>query len=539
MSDQSTPQSEGKKFSELRLSRLEMLWNESWSYLSKGLMISALIHLLLALPVLFSPSVDTDLDVAWEGRFADLAGIGHGMDDFDEMEDVDWDDLEDMDVDPAEEFEEFLEDYELPDDQEEFEEEEELVEEEEESADEEVEDEEAEPASDPDAEEQPEPGPEPDPEPDSEPATEQATQIAEDAEEIEKLPGIDRSSPSNLPDLRNYGPGNARVTALVRTDRFRDTELEPYVEDILRAVPDYYIALEGIDLDPVEEFDSIFMASANPDYLHETFLAVRHRFETEDLQNLLDSRFEEQMEWEIDDERPLRRLVPETVGYHDPRRLLLAHPGLALIGQPAWFEDVLGPVDEDSDLGRELADAEEGPSTFALLDGLARIEEVAEDEETLVLVSAYGFRLRDIPMVDSIPPFDAARLAITDADNPKLTIDLRMRTEQEARDLERNCPRLRSQLNMVLRFVGLASVVRPLECSRDGSYVIVEGQYTAEEVRNLLERAEPMIEAIHPRSLRELPEGPRSAEEDDSGWQDDEDEEDQQEEDHIEGEIEE
>ena len=298
------------------------------------------------------------------------------------------------------------------------------------------------------------------------------------------------------------------MTALVRTDRFRGTELEPYVEDVLRAVPDYYIALEGIDLDPIDEFDAIFMASANPDYLHETFLAVRHRFEVDEMKALLDQRFADQMVWELEGERPVRQLVPPSARYRDPRRLMLAEAGLALVGQPQWFEELLGPVAEDSPLGLELAQTEGGPPAFALMDGLARIEEVAEAEDALVMVSAYGFRLKRIPMVDAIPPFDAARLQIADASAPKLTIDLRLRTEREARDLERNCPRLKSQLNMVLRFMGLAALVRPLECRRDGQYVIVEGEYTIEEIQHLMERAQPLIQAIHPPSLRGLPEAP-------------------------------
>ena len=477
------------------------LWGSDWSGVMRAVVVSIGLHLLIALAILYAPA-SFQIDTGWEGRMAELQAIGHGADDFDAHKDIDWDDMEialdegEPDTDEDEEDDQEPEPEEQPDDEDQPDEEQP---EDEEQVDEEDTTEEV--AEEPDDQ----------PGPSTEETAQESSSPSEDADDVApseqhaELPGIDRSSPSNLPDLRHYGPGNARVTSLIRTDLLRGTELSPHARDIMAAIPDHRIALEGTGLDPIEELDAIFMASANPQWLHETFLAARHSQSTDDMRQMLDRRFNEDIPWEVDGDRPVRPLVPPSIRYNDPRRLMLADEGLVMIGQPAWFRDLMGPIDPDSELGRELAEADDGPSAFTLLEGLSRIEEAADDSGAIVLVSAYGFRLRSIPMVGQLPTFQAARLALTNPDQPHLTIDLRLRSEAEARQFERDCPSLKRRLSTVLGFMGASALVEPLECERDGDYVTVEGTYTPDEVIDLLRRAAPMVEASQPSSLSGLP----------------------------------
>ena len=493
------------------VSRLAMLWNQSWSALFKALGLSLVIHLLLAGLVMLNPSLPFNLEMGWEGRMGELTGIGHGSTDFDRDEEVDWDEMAEFQqtrgarVEEASEEEADVDD-ELDEDPEEIDEaaEEEALPEESELV-------ETEPAEvDDDAEVDDRPGEEPAPE--ASPEVEESESEDEappqrTAREIlaQGIPGVDRGGPSNLPDMRNYGPGNARVTALFRTDRMRDTEIGDLVGNLLKAVPDYRIALEGTDLDPVNELDSIFMASSNPEYLHNTFLAARHRYDNNEMQAILNNRLGDPIEWEIEGERPVRPLVPESARYSDPRRLMLVSPGLMLMGQPHWFEELMGPVDENSPLGRELAEAEDGPSVYTLLDGLAQIEEVAERDDTLVLFSAYGVSFKDAPILNQIPPIQGLRLSVNDINAPRLTIDLHMRTERGAREMVEKCPDLRNQASFLANLFGVGALIRPLRCSQQGDYVVIEGQYTQEQLIDILRRAPDMMGAVTPRALRGLP----------------------------------
>ena len=512
------------------MSRLETLWRDSWSALFKGLLLSIGFHLLLALPVIFQPSLLDDFELEWEGRFADLEAIGHGTTDFDDREDVDWDRMVDVESNADEPEDEKPDeddgveeaDDALDEDEEDPQPDEAQDEDDEQPADEEDEDDpvdetEPEAVAEADVPETDDPGPEVADET-TEPET---TSPDETVEYDEGVPGVEHSGPSNLPDLREYGPGNARVTSLVRIDRLRDTDFEPYVDKLIRAIPDYRIALDGTDFDPVDDLDSFFMATANPEVLQETFLAARHRIDDEELRTTLDSRFDEEIPWETRDERPVRPLVPESVRYRDPRRLMLAEPGLALIGQPEWFDDLIGPVDDDSELGRELADADEGPSVFSLLDGLNRIEETVEDEETLLLASAYGARLPNMSVagvdVGDLPFFEAAQLAVSDAENPRVEIDLRMRSTEDARHFEQRCPEIRRQAmnSPIVRLMDLAELFDPIECRRDGEYVVVDAQYSGDRVRRWLDRLPALVENTTPPTVQRLPSAPAADDADD------------------------
>ena len=500
--------------------RIKFWWDNSWSGLVKALVVSVALHLLLALPVVFHPALPGDFEFEWIGEMDDLSAIGHGSATFDDDREVDFDDMADF-RDAAEQQQED----EQPDDQ---------PDEPDEQPDE--------PDEEPEPDEQPdEPEAQPDEEADDEEGPdgieEQATvRRRDDAEQQDEaqddpeptvepaeyvdeegIPGIEKTGPSNLPDMRDYGPGNARVTSLVRTDRMRGTDFEPYVDDLIRAIPDYRIALDGTDFDPVDELDSFFMATARPEYVQETFLAARHRFDDEELKRTLDRRFDDEMPWETEEGRPVRQLVPDSLNYRDPRRLLLAEPGLALIGQPHWFEELMGPVDEDSDLGRELADADGGPSAFTLLDGLSRIEEtVDDDEDLLMLVSAYGARIPEVTGLgvdlSDLPVFYAAKMAISDPTSPRVTIDLRLRNEETARELNERCPSIARSLgrSFLLRAMDLARYFEHLECRQEGEYVVVEAQYEAEEVRRLLSRLPDLIRAGEPTQIRNLPRGPEA-----------------------------
>lgn len=484
------------------------LWRVSAVFL-KALLISAGVHLLVMMVFFLAPSPEpVAADLEWMGRFGSLTGIGHGSDDFDPTQEIDYDDLEDFfphqnPGEPEPLVDEESEDEGPEEIEEELEEDELAV------------SEEPEPEPAPEFEPQPEPAPEPtpapepQPQPEAEPEPEPKPTSEPRPAEFVKHPGVDRSSPSNLPDLRNYGPGNARMTALIRTDRLRDSSLAPYINTLVQAVPDYRILLEGTQLRPVHELDTIFMASADPTHLHETFLAVRHSYSTDELQGILDGRFADSLEWETEEGRPIRPLVPSTGRYRDPRRLLLAADGLAMIGKPELFAELIGPVDPESPLGIELASTEGGePSAFQLLDGLARIEEIAEQDETLVLVSAYGL-IFYAPGIGRLPRFEAVRLAIENAARPKLTIDLRFATTALARNFATDCPKLKEQIIggiPMARLLGLSVYVERLQCSQSDEYVVVQGEYTAAEVTRLLQLATPLMP--RPPSLTGLPPGP-------------------------------
>ncbi|MDY0062670.1 MAG: hypothetical protein RBU45_22860, partial [Myxococcota bacterium] len=317
--------------------------------------------------------------------------------------------------------------------------------------------------------------------------------------------GLRREGPSDLPTLQHYVPGNARLTALVRLDRLRGSPYEPLLRQILQAVPDYRILLQSTGADPLTAFDSLFIASASPRYVQETFLAIRHRWSDAEIRDILARRFDESVPWDHYGAYPTRNLVPSSSKYWDPRKILLARPGLALVARPEWLEWLTAPLPPGSPLldqpgigvppaadgtvpgsppapdgtapgsppapdgtdpgsppapgspggaspiaatpgsapGSETTSTDEvgPPAPLTALDGLAVVDGAAEEGDTLVLLSARGLVFL-APGVGRLPRFQAVRLRVSDVRQPSLLLDLRFAEEGSAQAFADSCPSL-------------------------------------------------------------------------------------------------
>lgn len=318
--------------------------------------------------------------------------------------------------------------------------------------------------------------------------------------EAQELPGLQRSGPADLPQMEGYGPGNAIFSALLRLDRVRDTPLEEPVRRILRVVPDYRIALENTGIDPVRDLDTMFMASAMPQYVQHTFLAVRHGLSSQELKASLDYRYTTPMAWSEYRGYDWRPLVPSSSKYQDPRRVLLARPGLAVLTRAEWFEELTNELPEDSEL-RAGSQAK-----VSMLDGLEQIERAAPDG-TLLLMSAHG-AVVILPGVGRLK-FEASRVAIRDAAAPKVEIDITFPTKEDARKFASACPNLRDQMiaSVPLLVRGTAhNILDRVTCEASDRFVAIRAAYLQNEVVSLLNLGVTFVP--RPPALNQLPVAP-------------------------------
>ncbi len=470
------PQPDRLETDEAETSKSSRFRRASW-VLGLAVALSALLHVAFVLPVVLYATVDPDatIDLEWLETNDSLTAIGHGMDRGTWAESPD-----EAQADPEGE---------------------------------------SEAEAEPEPEVEPEVAPEPEkpvvaekpkPEP-KEKKPKEKVEKAENVEKVEKpeksdekpsgmladgekMPGLNAGGPSDLPDLKGYGPGNARFTALIRLDRLREAAYADNLGKLFEAVPDYRILLQSTDIDPMRDLDSIFMASANPQYLQETFLAVRHHMDDARLKEVLASRFADEVPWEKFGTYDIRALVPDTGRYKDPRKILLARPGLSIVTRPEWVQD--------------LTENNVADSSMSLLDGLQQIERAAEGDDTLLVMSAQGLSFY-LPGMGRVPRFEAARLAVTNAQNPLLTIDLRFEDAQQAERFHERCPAMRTQVIKGIPFaraLGIATLVERAECKLEDNYVTVRAQYTHREISSLLQLAIPFIP--RPPALTGLPPAP-------------------------------
>lgn len=322
-------------------------------------------------------------------------------------------------------------------------------------------------------------------------------------------PGLDRRGPSDLPAFDNYAPGNARMSVLLRLDRLRGTPYEAPTGRLLDSVPDFRILLEDTDIDPMKDFDAIFSATADPRYIQESFMVVRHSLGEQGMKDVLGQRYARPPEWKTYRGYPIRDMVPDDIAYKDTRKVLLASQKVALVTRKEWLGTLTKDQPEDSALRPERSSEEELPK-FTMLAGLEQIEEAAA-EDTIAMVSVRGLYFM-VPGYGRLPRFEAARLAIVGVKKPTLTIDIQFKDKAKAEKFAKDCPRIKSKLvNSIpgARFMKLDAYVTKLKCEPSEQYVTVSGQYTQAELLRALQLAAPFMP--RPPALADLPASPPRA----------------------------
>lgn len=321
----------------------------------------------------------------------------------------------------------------------------------------------------------------------------------------EALPGLEYDGPSNLPMLKNYAPGNARMTALIRLDTLRGTPYHEHTNALLQAVPDYRIILAESDTDAVRDFDAIFTASADPRYLQETFLVVKHSLGKKRMQQRLDDRFADPSPWTTYRGVATRDIVPASSPYQDPRKILLPSSDTALVARTEWLSELTNDQPADSSL-RPSFEGEEPPK-FTMLESLEHIANAAP-EDTMLLASFQGLYFY-LPGYGSLPKMEAVKLSITTPSKPLVTIDLQFATNAQAASFEAKCPTMKKKLIGAIpgaRFMKIDDYVNRLECEASDTYVTVKGAYTQKEFLRAIQLATPFLPK--PPDLADLPTPP-------------------------------
>ena len=320
------------------------------------------------------------------------------------------------------------------------------------------------------------------------------------------LPELDRAGPSNLPDLSEFAPGNALMSALIRMKPLRGQPYESEATRLLQRLPDYHILADASGVEPTRVMDSFFMASSNPRYIQRTFLAIRHNRSAQEIRHILDRRYPDPPPWDTVAGMPRRTLIPNVDGYRDDRNILLADDQTLVVARDQWLDTLLGDATSGGSDGRT------GQSS-PMLEALRNVHQTAEQDETIALLSATGLRYR-IPGLRPLT-FESVRLAIRDPEAPTLKVDLKLPSATDAQDFVDACPRMRDSIKRAIPgsyLIGLDALVDRLTCRAEGNYAHVSATYSPDQMRRLLNLATMAIP--HPPSLARLPAPPAARGED-------------------------
>jgi hypothetical protein len=258
-------------------------------------------------------------------------------------------------------------------------------------------------------------------------------------------------APPSTSDLKPYAPDDANLVVLLRSDKLRKSPYRPEAEQLLGALPDYSTLLGGTGLSPIDDFEALLIATANPRDVTATFLAARF----------------------VDSPR-VRAIGDRPLHPGDPRVFRFPLPGLAVLAHP----------DEALRLDG-AADAGAGDPRGRWLKQLAEFDRAAAiDGGPAVLVT-----LSDAPALlrfgDGLPTPQTLALALTAEASPALRLRAAFATDEEAARMEREWPAIlqRYRSNPAIAFTGLAPALDDLKLSRKGAELSIQGRIPESQTR--------------------------------------------------------
>lgn len=156
-------------------------------------------------------------------------------------------------------------------------------------------------------------------------------------------------------DLGMWGPEGARLVVVVRHDRLRNSPHAQSVRDVLDSFPDWRTLIGGASLDPLTDVDTTLIASANPRYINQTFLAAMHQIPAEKVIGLLSQGAHQGVTWREEKGRLIGDF--EERSGHDPRQFFIPTDGVFVLSRPEFMKDLerQAPTPQGLDAAKELA----------------------------------------------------------------------------------------------------------------------------------------------------------------------------------------
>ena len=269
--------------------------------------------------------------------------------------------------------------------------------------------------------------------------------------------GTHPKQPAKLPppsteDLKPYAPDDANLVVLLRSDKLRKSPYRRETELLLSALPDYSTLLGGTGLSPIEDFEALLIATANPRDVTATFLAARFR-----------------------ESAKIRAIGDKPLQPGDPRVFRFPAPGLAVLLHP----DEALKLDEAGDAGA----ADPRARWLKQLEQFDQAAQSANGPAVLVTLS-------DVPSLmhfqGGLPTPLALALAVTAEASPSLTLKAVFESEADAEQLEREWPNVMQRFRSMAAIVMLSTALDDLQLERHGQELELKGHIPEQQMRRAM-----------------------------------------------------
>jgi hypothetical protein len=259
--------------------------------------------------------------------------------------------------------------------------------------------------------------------------------------------------PPATADLKPFAPDDANLVVLLRSDKLRKSPHRESIEALLSALPDYATLLGGTGLTPIDDFDALLIATANPRDVTATFLAARYQ-----------------------ESEKIRALGGRPLHPGDPRVFRFLQPGLAVLAQPDNASKLDGAQALDAGTPKE-------DPRVKWLKQLEQFDKVAAAENgPAVLVT-----LSDAPALlrfgDGLPTPETLALAVTAEASPALRLKAVFANEADAQKLEQAWPEILRRFRTATALLGLSTALDGLRVTRKEAALEIEGRVPEAQMR--------------------------------------------------------
>jgi hypothetical protein len=272
-------------------------------------------------------------------------------------------------------------------------------------------------------------------------------------------PGPGIAPPAAIPppppataDLQKFAPGDSKIVVLLRTDRLRKSPYKDGVQALLEALPDGNTLLAGTGLTPLDDFDALLIATANPFDVTATFLAARH----------------------ADDNRVRAAMQKRVMPAWDPRVFRFLNPKLSVLVRPDGATRIDGSAIPDGGVDEDRV---------KWLEELARFDRIADEPggpSMMVTVSDLGSLVQ---LQAGLPTPLAAAVAVTSDASPSLRIHLVFADPTQAGSFAEQWPGIVQRWRSQALLLGLGPMLDGLSVKRENETVEIVGQIPETQMR--------------------------------------------------------
>jgi hypothetical protein len=290
----------------------------------------------------------------------------------------------------------------------------------------------------------------------------------------------------------------AALILLLRFDRIRNSPYVMAARRLLSVFYDYKTLLWRSDIDPVEDFDALLIATPNPYRVTRTFLAARHDLPEDQLKKAIDRSIGLEgasVRWRREPEQWVGVVPTPPRLRHDRRRVILRER-LLMVADPALQRSLQR---SPSSVEQNRPAAGGGPSKQTGVDLLARLDDeggAGKRGPALMLQALNVSRLIELP--PGIPPPRNVQVTVPATDPVRmhglLTFAKRAEARIVARELERTLKELSGSLMLIA--LGYHRLLGRIEVRTRGRRVDLQLRLAAEAVIPLLGMLGDMIPQV-------------------------------------------